>query len=138
MKILKALNKEVIDLEISKISFLGLTAICFAFDLYQLFTSANQFLALLAVVSLTLGLVAFLKIINEYLALYILAYLIPIFCLVLSIIPEAQSIGINPADFELNAYATAGSALIPPIGTFIIVPLVKMASAGTKWLASKA
>ena len=138
MKILKALNKEMIELEISKISFLGLTAICFAFDLYQLFASANQFLALSSIVSLTLGLGAFLKIINEYLVLYILAYLIPAFCLALSIIPGGQSIGINPADFELNAYATAGSALMPPIGMLIIVPLVKMTSAGTKWLASKA
>ena len=68
--------------------------------------------------------------------LYFLVYLIPGVFLALSMIPNGELVGIDSGSFILSAYATAGSALLPPIGTLITVPLVMILSSISKWIES--
>lgn len=131
---LRLLNKEIIGSEASEVGFVGMTAICFCFDLYQWFCSAHQILALLSGLSLVLGLAGFFNLMGRCWLFYIGAYLIPTFCLIVSRIPGVQFLGINPGDFELSAYVTVGTALMPPIARLVVGPIATLAGACTKWL----
>ncbi|KGD64577.1 hypothetical protein Y5S_02332 [Alcanivorax nanhaiticus] len=137
MGILQKLNEDTADLNIWIFSICFFTLICFAFDIYQIFVSPNTFLAIVSLICLLVGMAACFKWASEGFSYYFLVYLIPSFFLAISMAPGGEAIGINSNDYVMSAYATAGSALLPPIGTLITVPLVFLLSTTSKWLQSK-
>ena len=136
MSILQKLNEDIVDLNIWTFSICFFTAMCFIFDIYQIFVSPNKFIAVISLTCLFVGMAACFKWASEGFSYYFLAYLIPAFYLAISMVPGGEIIGINSSDYVLSAYATAGSTLLPPVGTIITVPLVWLLSTTSKWVQS--
>jgi len=136
MSILQKLNDDVIGLNIWTFSICFFTAMCIIFDVYQVFVSPNKFLAVVSLLCLFVGMAACFKWASEGFSYYFLVYLIPAFYLAISVVPNGEIIGINSSDYILSAYATAGSTLLPPLGTVITVPFVWFLSMVFKWIQS--
>lgn len=130
------MNREVLNLDLWTFSVGLYTIFCFMFDIYQIFASDNKFLAFISLVCLVVGFASCIKWATEGFTVYFLVYLIPGFLLALSMIPNGELVGIDSGTFILSAYATVGSALLPPIGTLITVPLVMFLSSISKWIES--
>lgn len=124
MPLLKLLNKNIIDVDPWKATLLIYSLIALLFDLYLLAVSENTFLSVVSICCLLIGYLSVIKCIDDGLNFYFLIYLVPGFLMALGAIPNGEALGINSGGFFLSAYATAGSALIPPIATVLTVPLV--------------
>ncbi len=133
---LKIMNREVFNLNLWVLSVGIFTVLCFMFDIYQLIVSDNKFLAFVSLACLVVGFASCIKWATDGFTIYFLVYLIPGILFALSIIPNGDLIGIDSGTFILSAYATAGSALLPPICTLITVPLVMILSYASKWVES--
>ncbi len=117
---LKFISGVIDDLGVYKASVIGLSAIFFIFDIYQLLTSPNEILAMVACICLGASILGHAGVLNIGALIYGLVYLVPAFLLtmgsVLDIYPRMGDSG----DFKLAALATALSAAVPPVGAGLI------------------
>ncbi|WP_416467281.1 hypothetical protein [Pseudomonas sp. LFS044] len=104
---------------------LGVLSVFFLFfDIWQLFTSANEILAVVSVMCLMITVAGHMGLLGTESQVYYLVYLVPCFLLVFGSIKGIELLGLRSGDFELSALATVMSALVPVLGAAFIASII--------------
>lgn len=109
-----------------KISIIVLSVLCLIFDVWQLFTSPNEVLTIIACMCLAVSIAGHAEVIRLSGILYGLILLVTpallIMGVVLRIYPGLGSAG----DFELSALATTISTFLPFVGAAFVAGVIKL------------
>ncbi|MGB9090347.1 MAG: hypothetical protein WCC29_12265 [Pseudomonas farsensis] len=112
------------DFGVFKFSLAVLSVFFLFFDVWQLFTSANEILAVVSVMCLMITVAGHMGLLGTESQAYYLVYLVPCFLLGLGLINGIESLGLRSGDFELSALATVMSALVPVLGATCIASII--------------
>ena len=107
-----------------KFSLAVLSVYFLFFDVWQLFTSANEILAVVSVMCLMITVAGHMGLLGTGCQAYYLVYLVPCFLLGLGSINGIELLGLRSGDFELSALATVMSALVPVLGATFIASII--------------
>ncbi|MNG13216.1 hypothetical protein D3C84_968810 [compost metagenome] len=107
-----------------KFSLFVLSAFFFSFDVWQLCTSSNALLAIVAGMCLLVSVLGHAGILGINAVIYGLVALAPIFLLTVGIIPGVERVLGAAGDFQMSALATAMSAVIPTVGAALTASVI--------------
>ncbi len=136
-RVIRFLNKNVLPVDNWTVSVTFLTVCCIGFDIYQLMESDNEWLSAFGIFCLVVNWFGLMKWASDELSAYLLLYLVPSCLLILSSLPNGEQVGISQSQFELSAYTTLITTLLPLVGGIVLAVASKLVGDFSRFLEKK-